>query len=59
MSHWNPLKPVYDLIQAILTLADAVDGLTAELNTLRKLEKVVGALKQPTDDVQEALKHQQ
>lgn len=47
------MKPIYDLIEAI-------NGLAAELRALRyaDLNKVVGELKKPTDDVKEELKHQ-
>lgn len=60
MSSWNPLKPVYDVIGSINSLVTALDGLSAELRALRyaELDKVVSALKKPTDDVREELKHQ-
>lgn len=60
MSQWNPMKPIYDLIQVLKDLKEAIDWLAAELRALRysDLEKVVDVLKKPTNDVQDELNHQ-
>ncbi len=57
---WDPSKDYRDRTKAISALAEALNGIAAELRTLRnaELEKVVGALKKPTDEVKQGLNNQ-